>query len=706
MEGLHFVKEKIKAWIKTNILVLAYFLFAVLIETTAVFVVEGTFFIRRPFLALGLLAAICGGLLLVKSNRARTITCGVLLILQAVLDLVFSVIYDMTDQYFDFGMFNLRNDAFAILESIPVNFFTFYAGLFFSVIFFVFGLRFAYYHPLAGESKKSAFFYVGFVLAGIAALGISFFTYFPREAKSKYDEMIFGKDTTAYSSYGMIGNLLGEFGKAVFQETPSLNEEDIEKFIYAQAAEPSPYFGVCKDKNVVTVLAESLEWYVFLRGKGSLEGEFPNALAVSEEDLAFLYPNLTEYYNEGVVMTNFHSREKTDIAETLSILGSYPTGAYVNYEYAENTIPNTLPNILKAEAQAKGQSLAVNSFHNGFKSFYNREQAHKAFGFERLTDMDDMEKMAAEALREGLTETLTFYDYMDEGERNLDSEMIETAKDQMFPADQRFYTYITTITMHGMYYDRANMQEETNQKLAEQIALLKTYEPKAGDAVANLENAKNLYYYMTTGLELDYALGCIKADLAAKGLWEDTVILLFGDHNAYYQEISNYAKGITGQEDEDSKFTDLYNVPLMIRNADLTAAVAERGGARIIDKFTCTADIVPTLLDLLGIRYYDNLYYGNSVFSGTQSVLYSRAYDVFLGDGILRRSVKGESYRFAGHTETGALVADTVDAFEREGERLVRKIEHCDYIFRQNHFGRVENYNRFQEKMKELNGWA
>ena len=79
----------------------------------------------------------------------------------------------------------------------------------------------------------------------------------------------------------------------------------------------------------------------------AMKEEYPNALDIPQEVLSELYPNLTEYYNQSVVMTNFHSREKTDIAETISIMGSYPTGAYVNYEFAGNTIPYTLPNTLK-----------------------------------------------------------------------------------------------------------------------------------------------------------------------------------------------------------------------------------------------------------------------------------------------------------------------------------------------------------------------
>ena len=133
--------QKIKAWIKDNSLVLLYFVFAVLVEMTAVFVVEGSPILTRPFLSLGLLIFICGIVLLIKSNRIRLIVCAALLIGQGVLDLVFAVIYNMTDQYFDLGMLNLRNDAFGILESIPVDFVTFYAGLFFSIICIVYGMR-------------------------------------------------------------------------------------------------------------------------------------------------------------------------------------------------------------------------------------------------------------------------------------------------------------------------------------------------------------------------------------------------------------------------------------------------------------------------------------------------------------------------------------------------------------------------------------
>ncbi len=708
------ISEKVKNIVDDNLLVVAYFICAVLIEMTAVFFVEGTPFLSKPFLALGVLVFICGIVLLVKNQIARTIVCTCLLALQAILDLIFAVVYTMTDQYFDLGMLQLRNDAFGILENLPVDFVTFYTGLFFCITFLVFGLRFAHRNKRSPGKRKSLFFKVGLMLAGLATLTSSFVVYFPREAENKYDNMLDGKKDSVYASYGMIGNLLGEVGKSIFQETTPLAGEDINNYVYARASQKTDYFGVCKGQNVIVILAESLEWYTFLQGEntyGGLEEEYPYVLKnsegepISKADLRFMFPNLTEYYEQSVVMTNFHSREKTDIAETTSILGSYPTGEYVNYEYAENTIPHTLPNILKME----DENIQVRSFHNGYKTFYNRDQVHPSFGFEgendafygSPVDMYDMEELSNEQ-GGGVFKNYGFWQ-----ERNLDSEMVEVSKDLMFPTDKRFYTYITTITMHGMYYDRENLSKENNDKLKLQLERLEQYKPK-DESSPYYEYESNLYYYMTTGLEFDYMLGCMKKDLQAKGLWDNTVIALFGDHNAYYQEMSNYVKGIPNDYNKakDRKYTDLYNVPFIIRSTVLTEKIKELRGSSIVDKFTCTADIVPTLLDLLGIRYYSNLYYGHSVFAKEQSVLYSRAYDVFIGDGILRRSVRGDLYTYGGRTESGEYsVRATVLDFEDEGCVLVEKIKYCDYIFRQDHFGEIRNLKKFVANMKELNGW-
>lgn len=663
------VMNNIKKWLDINKIVVVYFLCAIFIEMISVLAVEGNPIIRNPFIELGILVLICGIALVIRSNKARFIFCSIFLILQAVLDLAFAVIYDMTGQYFDFGMLNLRNDAFGILESIPMNFLAFYAAMFFCIFFVIFAMRSVRRRKKIEYGKKEKRAYIAVLVIGIIISSISLYAD-NSEKVDKYDKLLRNRQSSNYSNYGIVGNLVNEFAKGMlFTETDKMSSKKIESFIYDKVSEPTEHFGISKDKNVIVVLVESFEWFSFRNSE-----EYPNGLGLTDKELEYLFPNLTKFYNESVIMNNFHSREKTDISETFSILGSYPTDKYVDYDYEYNTLPYTVPNILKAETNGKIQT---RSFHNGFKSFYNREKTHKIFGFESLTDSYDMYDISDELVKSGKAKSTTMHDYMNNGERNLDSEMINTCKDLMFPTDKRFYTYITSITMHGVYYERENLAEHRKK-------LYEVYKNK------NKENemSETLVNYVTAVMEFDDALGIMMNDLEKKGLLDNTTIVLFGDHNSYYQQLSNYVKDIEGY-DTDNYFTNLYKVPLMIHDSDL--------GHRVVDKFTCTSDIVPTLLDLLGIRYYTNMYYGNSVFTDKESILYSRAYGTFIGEGIVGRSMNSILYK-----------APSVDSkymkyFESESAKLVKKIKYCDQLFYQDYFADKEHYEKFEEMMEEIN---
>lgn len=705
-------KQKVKQtsvdWLKDNRLAMLYPILAIIMEMTAVFAIEGSPFLTRPFLSLGVMVFFFALLLLIKDNRIRLVVGACMLIVQAVLDLVFAALFDMTGQYFDWGMLSLRNDAVAALEKIPINFFAFYGGVLCCVVYIIYGLR-----SLRDENgvkvkraKRSAWFYVGLAAIGIATTVGSYNVYYPATT-DKYDEMINGKSSGAYSAYGMIGNLISEVAGVLRPSETKLTQEEAEAFFYAKESVPSPYFGVSKDKNVVMLLSESFEWYAFMRN----DKEYPNVLPFTQQELAALYPNLTQFYNESVVATNYYSREKTDISETLSILGSYPTDAYVNYDYYQNEMPHTVPNLLKT----LDSDIQALSFHNGFKTFYNRDKVHLTFGFDKeMTDMYDMAEMAKAAVEEaalrGEEIEPTFTNHEDNGELNLDSEMIETCKDMMFPTDKRFYTYITSITMHGVYYERENLADVRKQ--VEEV--LGDRKPEEEE-----EKADALFHYMVTAKEFDNALGLMRKDLEEKGLWENTVIVLFGDHNAYYQELSNYVKDIPNY-DTENKFTDLYKVPLMIHDVDLSAKVEKKK----IDKFACTSDLVPTLLDLLGIKYYSNMYYGNSLFNEQESVLYSRAYDIFLREGIVGKSANNIIYdHYLTENDLQGDIDDAIgqlgdrymhssqhlaltEAFRRDATALVEKIKYCDYIFEKDYFGNEKNYNHFVVKMHKLNGLA
>lgn len=659
----------IKVWFGKNIVSVLYFIFSICIEMITVMVVEGSPFISNPFIELGFLIFITAVSLLIRKNMVRAILLSFMLVVQAVADLAFVVIYDMTGQYFDYGMLNLRNDAFGILESIPMNFVVFYTAVFFCIFFVIFALRFLANVKINEYTKKQKIGYIAAVFAGIIMFVAAIY-YNNSKNVDKYEKLLYNEQTGNYSSYGIIGNTINEFAKGlIFDDTVEISDKKIEEFIYAEVSEPTEKFGVCKDKNLVVILVESYEWFSMINSD-----EYPNQLDLTEEEIEYLLPNLCKFYGESVVMNNFHSKEKTDISETISILGSYPTDKYIAYDFPENKMPHTLPNTLKILSD---NNMENNSFHNGFASFYNRSTSHKSFGFNKLTDSYDMYDMSDELVKSGVEEEATMYDYMNEGQRNLDSQMVYTCKDVMFPKDERFFTYITTITMHGIYYERENLAEHREK-------LLEVYKPKDENDV----NEQYLVNYLTTVMEFDKALGIMLDDLEKKGILEDTTIVLFGDHNAYYHQLSSYVKDIY---DYDTKnyYTDLYKVPLMIYDADLEHEV--------IDKFMCTSDIVPTLFDLFGINYYTNMYYGTSAFNDEESVLYSRAYGFFAGEGVVARSLNSILYKAPSVTD------EYIEYFNEQTEELVREIKYCDQIFYKDYFDNDENYETYLKKIKEIN---
>lgn len=661
--------NNLKKWIKKNRIVVVYFLFSILIEMLGVFSVEGNPLISDPFISLGILLFICALVLCLKSNTKRFVICAILLVTQAVADLAFSVLYDMTGQYFDYGMLNLRNDAFGILESIPMNFITFYSAVAFCVFFIIFSKRIIRRQRMAEVSGREKAICLFSAAAGLVLTGGVLYANNSIKV-DRYEKMLTNKQKSSYASYGVIGNAVNEFAKGlVFNEKVLLSEEEIDNFIYAQQSVESPYFGISEDNNVVVVLVESLEWFGFMDSD-----EYPYGLQLSEEDKRTLFPNLYKFYDEGVVMTNFHSKEKTDISETLSILGSYPSDTYVDYDFPDNTLPYTVGNLLRAKY---GEEISIHSFHDGFKSFYNRERTHKSFGFEMLYDMYDMYALSDELVAQGKAQEPTMHDYVSGGERNLDSEMIETCKDLMFPKDKKFYTYITSITMHGIYYDRDNLKKHKEK-------LMEVYTKHAADK--KMEEV--LLNYATTVMEFDDALGLMMEDLEEKGLLDNTTIMLFGDHNAYYQQLSSYVKDI-GDYNTDRYYPDLYKVPLMMYDKKL--------GHQVIDKFMCTSDMVPTLLDLLGIRTYSNLYYGQSAFLAGESPMYSRAYGIFVGEGIVARSRNIILFRDKSVTD------QYMEEYWKAAEMLVEKIKYCDQLFGQDYFADAVHYQRFAEKMKEIN---
>jgi len=184
-------------------------------------------------------------------------------------------------------------------------------------------------------------------------------------------------------------------------------------------------------------------------------------------------------------------------------------------------------------------------------------------------------------------------------------------------------------------------------------------------------------------MDFDKAVGTMMNKLQENGDLDNTTIVMFADHNTYYNNLSYYAKGI-----EEKYNSELYRVPFMIYDQELKYEYEKNEGTNEISKFTTTSDMLPTICDLFGIKAYKNLYYGTSMFvKGVESVIFSRAYGIFVTDKLICYSVKELVYKSEDYKEEDLI------SFEARAKILLAKQEYLDKIYYNDYFKLIDYYS-------------
>lgn len=111
----------------------------------------------------------------------------------------------------------------------------------------------------------------------------------------------------------------------------------------------------------------------------------------------------------------------------------------------------------------------------------------------------------------------------------------------------------------------------------------------APDDMRKLNRMRAVYFGMMS--EVDFNLGRLFAHLKQEGLWDDTLIVFTSDHGEQLGD--HWLLGKSGYFDQS------YAVPLIIRDP---RAQADAMRGRSISSFTEHVDIMPTLLDFIGVE--------------------------------------------------------------------------------------------------------
>lgn len=171
-----------------------------------------------------------------------------------------------------------------------------------------------------------------------------------------------------------------------------------------------------------------------------------------------------------------------------------------------------------------------------------------------------------------------------------DLEMMQDTIDDYID-DDLFHVYYMTVSGHlnytfsGNYYSKYHMDE-----------------------VADLPYGEAGRAYIACQMEFDKALEYLIKRLEEKGIADKTVICFTGDHWPYGLSNDQFSEVLGHEVDETF---ELYKSNLVLWSEAIEEPIE-------IDKYCCSYDILPTLLNLFGFNYDSRLFVGRDILSDTE----------------------------------------------------------------------------------------
>jgi lipoteichoic acid synthase len=299
------------------------------------------------------------------------------------------------------------------------------------------------------------------------------------------------------------------------------------------------YFGAAKGKNLIIVQMEAFQ-------------NFPIHLSLNGQELT---PVLNKLTREGLYFPHVFQQigqGNTSDAEFMSNTSIYPTAKIaMSMGYGDRELPS-LPRLLQK------YGYEASTFHVNDVKFWDRNKLYPALHFDHYYDKP-------------------FYknDHFNDFGPS-DEELYKVGMDKIMAlAKQKkpFYTQFVTVSSHFPFHipdDRKRI------------------------AIPESMKGSQLGDYLAAVNYTDYALGTFIDRLKQEGVWDDTVLVVYGDHFGLQPQANDPAfiksqLGIT-YDPNVSRF----NIPLIMH-------VPGENKGKVIEQAGGQLDILPTVANLLGI---------------------------------------------------------------------------------------------------------
>ena len=401
------------------------------------------------------------------------------------------------------------------------------------------------------------------VAAGIIISGICLWFYYgfnPQNLRSV--QKVNHIEFFTYHTNDILVNVIGKMKRK------NVDEEELLKKIGENVPESSgeKYRGVAKGRNLILIQTESFNDFVIGKTYNGQELT-PNLNRLLEKD--------TFYFN--------HFYSTTGVGNTadaeFSVLNSlYPNDERECYRmYVDNTYKG-LPWMLRDEGY---EAMA---FHGYIKTFWNRNEAYKNQGFEHYYSQEELDMTEVSGF--GLT----------------DKEMFRQAVDILKTKQQPFFSFMITLTNHIPY--------ELDSDLA-------SLELRSDDEDTTFGN------YLQTIRYTDEAFGELIEYLKENDMYDNTMIVIYGDHQGMNKETSTVKQKMSIYLEKEYDFDEMLNVPLIIHIPGL-------GESHTIGTVGGQVDVMPTIANLMDLEITQPYIFGHDLLNTEEGFVAQISY---VGEG-------------------------------------------------------------------------
>jgi len=410
-------------------------------------------------------------------------------------------------------------------------------------------------------------------------------------------------------------------------EKENIPEEVIESvvnnLIESASLESVKYSSIGEGKNLIVIQMESLQNFVI--------GQSYNGQEIT--------PNLNELIGGDTLYFDHYytnmGKGNTADAEFSTITGLYPVIEGASYDmYFENEYIG-LPRLLKDSGYYTSSAIGMS------KEFYNRDSAYEYQGYDYFYSSD----------------TFT----MDEisGMGLSDKSMFTQMADNLEKEDTPFYSFILTLTSHYPYV------------LDDSLISL---ELKEEDADTQFGNYLQAVHYT------DEAIGEFIEQLKEKGLYEDSIIVLYGDHHGLN----------CTDEDNNERMSDflgyvydydtMLNVPLIINipGTEVHETITTVGGQ---------VDFLPTIANIMNLDLSESVILGQDIVNAEEGFAATVAYMLqgsFIKDGVLYEIGRDGTFESGRAIDLNTKEEISIQGLKEYSQKASAVIEFSKYLLEHN----------------------